>query len=130
VLGSDGKPLGQIIEVDQNRLHATGERIVRGLYFLEAKRPVASGAKIRVASIPGLTASSEPEEMVRQIARVYKAFTDQRAKALGNIFNYAAAFHGDFSVWLLILYHDFAWAASITPSETVASRDIYSRKPK
>ncbi len=41
VLGIDGRPLGQVMEVDQRRLNATGERIVRGLYFVETNLPVS-----------------------------------------------------------------------------------------
>jgi len=47
--------------------------------------------------------------------------TDHRTKAVGDVFNYVAAFHPDFSVWLLILYDEFAWAVTITMSETAAT---------
>jgi len=106
VLGIDEKPLGQVVEVDQKRLNATGERIVRGLHFVETGL-----AKIRVASIPGVTAS---EPMIQQFALLYDASADQRTKAVGEVFNYVAAFHSNFSVWLLMLYDDFAWAVTIT----------------
>ncbi len=39
------------------------------------------------------------------------------------MFNYVAAFHADFSVWLLILYDEFAWAVSITTPQTAATID-------
>jgi hypothetical protein len=48
MLGIDGKPLGQVVEVDQKQLNATGERIVRGLHFVETKLPVPPATKIRV----------------------------------------------------------------------------------
>jgi hypothetical protein len=115
VLGADGKPMGQIIEVDRNRLNATGERIVRGLYFAETKLVVPSSARVRVASISGVTAS-EPQPMIQQLALLYSKCTEHRAKVVGNVFNYAAAFHPDFSVWLMVLYDDFAWMVSITNS--------------
>src|SRR5882724_4158522 len=82
VLGIDGKPLGQVVEVDQKRLNATGERIVRGLHFVETNLPVPPFAKIRVASIPGVTAS-EPKAMIQQLALLYSMCTDRRAKAVG-----------------------------------------------
>jgi len=113
VLGIDGKPLGQVVEVDLKRLNATGERIVRGLHFVETKLPAPPAAQIRVASIPGVTAS-EPKAMIQQFALLYSMCTDHRAKAVGDAFNYLAAFHQDFSVWLLILYDEFAWAVTIT----------------
>lgn len=113
VLGMNGKPLGQLVEVEQGRLNATGERIVRGLHFVETKLPVAASARVRVASIPGVT-SPEPQAMIQQIARRYGGSTDRRERAIGDVFNYVAAFHPDFSVWLLILYAEFAWAATIT----------------
>jgi len=121
VLGIDGRPLGQVVEVDQKRLNASGERIVRGLHFVETKLPVPPSAKIRVASIPGVTAP-EPQPMIQQFARLYSMCPDRRAKAVGDVFNYVAAFHADFSVWLLILYDEFAWAVSITTSEPAAAR--------
>jgi hypothetical protein len=121
VLGIDGRPLGKVVDVDQKRLSATGKRIVRGLYFVETKLPVPPSARIRVASIPGVTAP-EPQPMIQQFARLYSMCLDRRAKAVGDAFNYVAAFHVDFSVWLLILYDEFAWAVSITNSEPAAAR--------
>ena len=47
---------------------------------------------------------------------------DRRDKAVGEVFNYVAAFHPDFSVWLLILYDEFAWAVMVTTSDTAASQ--------
>jgi hypothetical protein len=52
--------------------------------------------------------------MIQQFALLYSMCTDHRAKAVGDAFNYLAAFHQDFSVWLLILYDEFAWAVTIT----------------
>jgi len=120
VLGVDGRPLGQIVEVDQKRLNATGERIIRGLHFIERRLPVPRSAKIRVASIPSVTAP-EPKPIIQQLALLYSMCTDHRTKAVGDVFNYVAAFHPDFSVWLLILYDEFAWAVTITMSETAAT---------
>jgi hypothetical protein len=81
VLGIDGKPLGKVVEVDQKRLNATGERIVRGLYFVETKLSVPPSARIRVASIPGVTAP-EPQPMIQQFARLYSMCLDRRASDL------------------------------------------------
>jgi len=129
VLGIDGRPLGQVMEVDQKRLNATGERIVRGLYFVETNLPVSPSARIRVASIPGVTAP-KPQPMIQQFARLYSMCLDRRDKAVGDVFNYVAAFHADFSVWLLILYDEFAWAVSITTSETAAAFDSNVKAPQ
>ena len=46
VLGSLGEPLGAVVNVDRNRVDATGRHIVRGLFRYEAKRPLAKGADI------------------------------------------------------------------------------------
>ena len=121
ILASDGNPLGQIVEVDLKRLNATGERIVRGLHFIERELPVPPSANIRVASIPGVTAP-EPKPLIQQLALLYSMCTDHRNKAVGDVFNYVAAFHPDFSVWLLVLYDEFAWAATITTSDTAATQ--------
>lgn len=107
VLAINGKPLGRIVEVDLKRLNATGERIVRGLHFIERESAVPGSAKIRVASIPGVTAP-EPKPIIQRLALLYSMCTDHRTKAVGDVFNYVAAFHHDFSVWLLILYDEFA----------------------
>ena len=115
VLGIDGEPFGQIVDVDKKRLNATGERIVRGLNFVETQLPVPLSCKIRVASIPGVTAP-EPKPMIHQVARLYSMCTDQRTRAVGDVFNYVVGFHTDFSVWLLVLYDEFAWAVTITNS--------------
>jgi hypothetical protein len=121
VLGADGKPMGQIIEADHKRLNATGERIVRGLHFVETNLPVPLAAHMRVASIPCVSAS-EPKPMIQQVALLYHGCSDQRARAIGDVFNYVVAFHPDFSVWLLMLYEEFAWAVTITASDSTAVR--------
>jgi hypothetical protein len=117
VLGVDGNPLGQVVEVDQKRLSATGERIVRGLHFVETKLSVSPSARIRVATIPAATAPvSQP--VIQSLAYAYSLCTDHRAGAVGDVFNYVAALHPDFSVWLLVLYEEFAWAVTITNFNT------------
>jgi hypothetical protein len=40
----------------------------------------------------------EPQRIIQQLALLYGMCTDQRAKAVGDVFNYVAAFHPDFSV--------------------------------
>jgi hypothetical protein len=121
VLAMDGRPLAQIVEVDLKRLNATGERIVRGLHFIETKLPVPPSSKIRVASIPSVTAP-EPTPIIQQLARLYSMSTDHRTKAVGDAFNYVAAFHPDFSVWFLAIYDEFAWAVTITARDSAAVR--------
>jgi hypothetical protein len=113
VLGIDGKPFAHLVEVDQKRLNATGERIIRGLHFIETKLPVPKTAQIRVASIPNVTAT-EPKPLIQQLALLYSHCTDQHTKAVGDAFNYTTAFRAEFSVWLLVLYDEFGWAATIS----------------
>ena len=88
----------------------------------------SSGERVDVASIPGVTAP-KPQPMIQQFARLYSMCLDRRDKAVGEVFNYVAAFHADFSVWLLVLYDEFAWAVSITTPETAAALDSNVKAP-
>jgi len=88
------------------------------------EKPEAQGFSKYLASkttptTPGVTAP-EPKPMIQQLALLYSTCTDRRAKAVGDVFNYVAAFHTGFSVWLLVLYDEFAWAATITDSDHAA----------
>lgn len=109
VLGPDGRPLGQV-EVDRKRINATGERIVRGLFFIEAGKPLPSSTQVRIGSKPGITASNPT---ILQFARMYRSCSDRRSKTIGDAFSYIAAFHPKFSIWLLLLYGHFSWLATI-----------------
>lgn len=110
ILGADGKPMGRYFEPDRNRMNATGERIARGLYFVETGKPLPTSKQIRVACKSGLTA--EHPDMAR-FARVFRSFSDKRHKSIGDAFAYLVAFHGESSVWLFLLYDHFAWLVTV-----------------
>jgi hypothetical protein len=110
VLGPDGRPMGQTLEADRGRINATGERMVRGLFFAESGVALQASAKVRIAANPGIS-SSVPAIM--QFARVYARCPDRRAKTIGDAFSYAVGFHRDFSIWMLLLYGHFSWLATI-----------------
>jgi hypothetical protein len=50
---------------------------------------------------------------ILQFARIYRSFSDKRHKSIGDAFSYAVAFHANSSVWLLLLYNQFAWLAIV-----------------
>jgi hypothetical protein len=109
ILGADGEPMGQSVEVDRNRVNATGKRLVRGLYYIEQKTNLGSPAEFRVASKAGIT-SKDPA--IQQFARMYAGSTDRRSKEIGDVFSYAVCFYPEFSIWFLLLYEYFSWLAT------------------
>src|SRR6266404_736942 len=56
VLGPDGLPMGQSIEVDRGRVNATGKRMVQGFFSIETGNPLPASARIRVESKAGVVA--------------------------------------------------------------------------
>jgi hypothetical protein len=110
VLGPDGKPLGQSVEVDRNRINATGERMVRALFYVELEEALPPSTRIRIAAKPGITPSNPA---ILQFARMYDRCPDRRNKTVGDAFSYVVCFYPDFSIWLLLLYEHFSWLATI-----------------
>ncbi len=109
VLGPDGRPLAQV-EVDRKRINATGERIVRGSFFIETGKPLPPSTKVRVGSKAGIAAS---DPAILEFARLYRSCQDRRSKGIGDAFGYVAAFGSGFSIWFLLLYDHFSWLATI-----------------
>ena len=110
ILGPDGTPFGQVIELDRERVNRTGARILRALYFIEMNRRLPSHAILRIASKPGLTAD-HPDMLT--LGRAWRAVTDHRDGSIGTAFSYTAAVGKDVSFWLLLLYDYFFWGATI-----------------
>jgi len=110
ILGPDGNPMGQMIEADRKRVDNSGARIIRGLYFIEMKRPLPEHAILKVASKAGLTAD-HPHMLT--IARAWQTVADHRNRAVGTAFSYSAAVGEGVSFWLLLLYDYFFWAGTI-----------------
>jgi hypothetical protein len=100
----------QRFEVDQKRVNATGQRIARGLFFIETGNPLPASANIHMGSRGGL-APDDP--VMHNLAKIYRGWSDQRYRDLGSAFSYGVAFHQSQSVWLFLLYEYFAWIASI-----------------
>ncbi len=110
ILGADGNPMGQRVEVDQSRVDATGARLVRGLYYVETKSNLGSPEQFRIASKAGVVAS---DPAIQQFARMYAGCADHRTREIGDVFSYATCFWSSFSVWFLLLYGYFGWLAII-----------------
>jgi len=108
VLGADGRPMAQAVEADRNRINATGERMVRGLFFIESGVLLPRSTQVRIASKPGITHSNVA---IQQFARMYARCPDRRSKIIGDAFSYAVAFYPQFSIWFLLLYDHFSWLA-------------------
>lgn len=118
VLGTNGRPMAQAVEADRVRLNATGERMVRGLFFIESGEPLPPSSKVRIAAKPGITHSNDA---IQHFARMYAPCPNHRGREIGNAFSYAVAFYPQFSVWFLLLYGHFAWLATIGgPGDTCA----------
>lgn len=110
VLGVDGQPLGAMI--DRERVDATGEHIVRGLFFYEAKKVVSATATVRVGGKPGVEAT---DAAVQQFAKLYATWPERRSREVGDGFSYLAVSSGTgHSIWLLVLYEYFVWIVTIT----------------
>jgi hypothetical protein len=109
ILAANGKPMAQQVEVDKKRVDATGERLVRGLYYIEKKIHLGSPKEFRVASRAGV---SPTDPAIQQFARMYAGCPDRRTKEIGEAFSYAVCFWPTISIWFLLLYGYFSWLAS------------------
>jgi hypothetical protein len=107
---------------DYRRLNATGEHLIHGLYFVERSRPIRKDAAIRIEHQTGLNAK-HPGMLT--IAGVFNVFPEHRDGSVGHAFSYAAAFAGERSVWLLMMYDYFFWVASIDERD-ISKRDADS----
>src|SRR5262249_22430752 len=110
VLGADGNPLGQVVEVEQNRVNAAGARLIRGLYYVETGKRLGQPKNFRIASRAGVT---EKDPAIQHFARTYASSTDRQTSESGDSFSYAVCLHPMFSIWFLLLYGYFGWLALI-----------------
>jgi hypothetical protein len=110
VLGADGKPMAQSISVDQARIDTTGRRLVRGLFYVEAGRPLAVDARVRVASKPNPTPH---DPVVAEFVRFYSRIPERRDRAIGTAFSYVAGFGDLISVWMMLLYDYYVWVGIV-----------------
>jgi hypothetical protein len=114
VLGADGNPMGHVVEVEKNRIDATGARLIRGLHYVERRERLGQPKEFRIASRAGITAE---DPSIQQFAKMYAGSADRRTKEIGEAFSYAACFHPTFSVWFLLLYGFFGWLAIVRPRD-------------
>jgi len=98
------------VDVDRDRVRAAGERIIRGLFFIETGRALSPATPIRIEPKPGITDSTPA---IQQFARMYERCPDARRRAIGDAFSYVVAFYPQFSIWFLLLYDHFAWLATV-----------------
>ena len=110
ILAANGTPMGGTLELDRERINATGERMVRGLFFIEMGKPLSPTAHVRIGANAVVNAS---DPVIRQFARTYVQCSDRRDREIGRAFSYAAGFAADFSVWILLLYDYFVWIATV-----------------
>lgn len=110
ILREDGVPWAKAIEIDRKRVNASGERMIRGLYFIEMRRPLPRDAAVRVAAKAGV---SSREAGIQEFARFYARTATRRDRAIGTAFSYVAGFTGNISVWMMLLYDYFAWLGTV-----------------
>jgi hypothetical protein len=110
ILGQDGVPWANAIEVDRKRVHASGERMIRGLFFIEMQKPLPRDAIVRVAAKAGVS-SREPG--IQEFARSYARAAIRPDRAIGTAFSYVAGFMASISFWMMLLYDYFAWLGTV-----------------
>jgi len=126
LLGPDGRPMARTVEADRSRINATGERMVRGLFFIEMGEPLPKSTQVRIAAKPGITPS---EPAIQQFARMYTKSPDRRSKTIGDAFRYVVAFYPGCSMWLLLLYDHFSWLATIGGSSDATKQSRRVAQP-
>lgn len=110
ILGQDGSPIGQVIELDKSRVERTGQRLVRALCFAEIGTPLAASALLRVGSKMDLRPTDAD---TIEIARALTAFRVRRDRNFGTAFSYVAGLAPGFSVWFMLLYDFFFWLGTV-----------------
>ena len=83
---------------------------MRGLYFIEFRKPIAVDAAVKIESTMSLN-DNHPDMLT--IARVFSTMPEQRDGVAGTAFSYVTAFGSAVSIWLMLLYDYFFWAGTI-----------------
>jgi len=110
ILNQFGNPMGQVMELDYERLERSGQRLVRGLYFSELGTPLPVEAKLKVGFTMGLRSQ---DESTLTIARVMLVLPDHRERSFGTAFTYMVAIGPTASVWFMALYDHFFWCGTV-----------------
>jgi hypothetical protein len=114
ILDHRGQPSGEIINMDRDRVNATGIRMIRGLYFSETGIILPSDATIKIAAKTGI----HPQHTGAQtFALAYSKCPDRRSKEIGSAFSYVVGFAPIASVWFMLLYDYFVWMATVQLKE-------------
>lgn len=92
------------------RINATGEHIVRGLHYLETRKPVDSKSLVLVRSVASW---DPPTPLLLAAARMYRKCLDKRQREVGRAFSYGVGIRDGKSVWFLLLYGCHLWIATI-----------------
>lgn len=109
ILAWNGAPITSL-NMDRQRVDATGMHILRGLYYLQHRRPMPKDAAVRVGCVPEITPDSSH---AMEIIEIFKMFPEHRRGKAGTAFTYATAFGHQRSVWLMVLYDYFLWMGTI-----------------
>jgi hypothetical protein len=110
ILGQDGSPMGQVLELDKARTNRTGERFIRALYFHETGTALPRDAVVRVACNMGLR---KTDADFKTICRVLAAFPERRHGFSGTAFGYLVALGPESSAWLMQLYDFFVLVGTV-----------------
>jgi len=120
VLGVNGMPLGRLTQ-DLTRINATGRRIIRGLHYIERKKPVDPNARIIIESRTNVELT---DDLLVPAVQAYDAAKERSSREVGKAFSYAVGFDNERSVWTLLLYGYFFWFAKVGDDPTQDESNI------
>jgi hypothetical protein len=127
VLDSHGKPAGQSLDVDKNRINAAGSRMVRAFHYGETGVALSSSAKVKVGS--RLDVGSR-DAAIQTFAQLYFGLTKRSDREFGDALSYAAGFGDGFSIWLLLLYGTMFWVGTATEAQQVKDEPSRQDRPR
>jgi hypothetical protein len=104
ILGQDGFPMGNMINLERSRINRSGQRFIKALYFAETGTPLPPNAVIKVGANTDLRAHDKDTQT---IALVLTKFSDQRDREVGTAFSYVAGLGSGISAWFMVLYEFF-----------------------
>jgi hypothetical protein len=110
ILGTNGLPVRRLTR-DPNRLAATGKRLVRGLHYVETRKPLTPDTPITMSMCDD---REPPTELLIYAVQAYDASKERRHREVGSAFSYAVGFDDDGrSVWVIMVYGYFFWFATV-----------------
>jgi len=119
--------MGSMLEADRKRVNASGERMVRAFSFLERGKPLLPNEQVRVAFNLGV---DHRDPVIQHFALVYsRCCSDHRTGAVGTAFSYAVGIGNGCAVWLLMLYENVIWLATVQTDISVAQHLLSHELP-